>query len=62
MLYRAIDLGSGVVVEANTSRKRIKQMLYQGAKWPTYTPKFTNFQLYKMKCGVWTPCGRPNVR
>ena len=57
MLYRALDLGSGVVVEANTSRKRIKQMLYQGAKWPSYRPKFSNFQLYKMEHGEWVPCG-----
>lgn len=57
MLYRAIDNGSGVVVEADTSRKRIKQMLYEGSKWPTYKPKFSNFQLYKMQNGVWTPCG-----
>lgn len=61
MLYRALNLDTGEIIIADTSRKRIKNMLYESSKRPVvkgYKVKFSRMQLYKMQNGLWWPCGR----
>lgn len=61
MLYRALNLDTGEVIIADTSRKRIKNMLYESSKRPIvngYKVKFSRMQLCKMQDSVWMRCGK----